>query len=539
MQDKMKKFYNETLEKWKNLDKQQKTKLSITMAIVALTVSFSMFLLLRPEMAVLTQNLTIQETGMIQNELNQAGIRNNLIRNGTAIEVRARDVEQARIHLTQSNIMNDVEFTFEQAIQLSGMGTTEAIKRANLQRNHVSELQSNLTQFEGVDSARIVMDIPEQNNFLIQGDTVASAAIFLTTNRNFDDDQALSIARYVAASTRDLSIDNIEIIDQNARVIFSGSQQSAVGQGQTGIDREAMERQRIRSTIQMSLGPMYDVVNVVDNLVFDWSTSEVLTEMYAPPIPGAEGGGVSSQVLENQSASNINNALEPGLGANNQAVGGIQMGDGMSSEASSRVTDTQYLWNVETERRIVEGDGLVPEQSSIGIITFTNVIYHEEIVMNSDIIEEGMTWEEFKMTRQMTEIEVNPNIIETLIIGTGIPNLSITAYDVPIFYDAEVVPLQLAQILMFVVLAALIFLLAYGLIRRTIVEDEIIEIEPELSVEELLVSSEIEETEEERKLREIQLNGDSDIKRQLSKFVDDKPEAVAQLLRNWINDGWE
>jgi flagellar M-ring protein FliF len=70
--------------------------------------------------------------------------------------------------------------------------------------------------------------------------------------------------------------------------------------------------------------------------------------------------------------------------------------------------------------------------------------------------------------------------------------------------------------------------------------DEITEIEPELSVEELLVSTQMEDEQlaEVERLQEIAFNQESEAKRQIEKFVQEKPEAVAQLLRNWLNEEW-
>ena len=64
---------------------------------------------------------------------------------------------------------------------------------------------------------------------------------------------------------------------------------------------------------------------------------------------------------------------------------------------------------------------------------------------------------------------------------------------------------------------------------------EITEIEPELSVEEMLESSQIIPEE----LDSIEYNEESEIKKQIDKFVDEKPEAVASLLRNWLSEEWE
>ena len=60
------------------------------------------------------------------------------------------------------------------------------------------------------------------------------------------------------------------------------------------------------------------------------------------------------------------------------------------------------------------------------------------------------------------------------------------------------------------------------------------EMEPELSVEDLLATT----RENEPNLDEIELEDKSDTLLMIEKFVDENPEAVALLLRNWINDDW-
>ena len=38
---------------------------------------------------------------------------------------------------------------------------------------------------------------------------------------------------------------------------------------------------------------------------------------------------------------------------------------------------------------------------------------------------------------------------------------------------------------------------------------------------------------------DINLQDKSDVRKAIEKFVDENPEAVALLLRNWIDEGWE
>ena len=63
---------------------------------------------------------------------------------------------------------------------------------------------------------------------------------------------------------------------------------------------------------------------------------------------------------------------------------------------------------------------------------------------------------------------------------------------------------------------------------------KVTETEPELSVEDLLATTK----ENEENLEEIELSDKSETRKMIEKFVDENPEAVAMLLRNWINEDW-
>lgn len=64
---------------------------------------------------------------------------------------------------------------------------------------------------------------------------------------------------------------------------------------------------------------------------------------------------------------------------------------------------------------------------------------------------------------------------------------------------------------------------------------EVTELEPELSVEDLLATT---QEDDKQDLDEIELSDKSETRQLIEKFVDENPEAVALLLRNWINEDW-
>ena len=56
--------------------------------------------------------------------------------------------------------------------------------------------------------------------------------------------------------------------------------------------------------------------------------------------------------------------------------------------------------------------------------------------------------------------------------------------------------------------------------------------EEELSVESLLQST------SEVQLEDISLENETEERRLVNKFVEENPEAAANLLRNWLNEDW-
>lgn len=85
-----------------------------------------------------------------------------------------------------------------------------------------------------------------------------------------------------------------------------------------------------------------------------------------------------------------------------------------------------------------------------------------------------------------------------------------------------------------VILAVLIGVLLIFVFIRGTSPVKVTETEPELSVEDLLATTK----ENEENLEEIELSDKSETRKMIEKFVDENPEAVAMLLRNWINEDW-
>ena len=105
------------------------------------------------------------------------------------------------------------------------------------------------------------------------------------------------------------------------------------------------------------------------------------------------------------------------------------------------------------------------------------------------------------------------------------------AYSENVFFDKEGSSITATDILQVILIVVILALLAF-VVLRSMRGEKHEEEEEELSVENLLQST------PEVQLEDISLENESEERRLVNKFVEENPEAAANLLRNWLNEEW-
>ena len=150
---------------------------------------------------------------------------------------------------------------------------------------------------------------------------------------------------------------------------------------------------------------------------------------------------------------------------------------------------------------------------------------------------DGITWDEYKLANSdRKKLEVDPELYSVVSNACGIAfeDLTIVAYKEPFFVDREsaLSGVEFTDVLQIILIVIILLLLAYVVIR-SFKRDKVEEEQPEeLSVENLLQSMPAEP------LEDIELETKSETRKMIEKFVEENPEAVANLLRNWLNEDW-
>lgn len=148
-----------------------------------------------------------------------------------------------------------------------------------------------------------------------------------------------------------------------------------------------------------------------------------------------------------------------------------------------------------------------------------------------------MTWDEFKSANaDNVEVQIPDNIYNLVSDATGFStdNITIVGYQIPQFVDSVKTTRSFTDYIP-VIFAILILALLGFVVFKSTRPVEVIEQEPELSVEDLLATTK----ENQETVDDIDLNDKSDTRKAIEKFVDENPEATALLLRNWLNDEWK
>ncbi len=542
MQERLRSFFGGLLDKFNNLENGQKVKLGISALVVILVLGVTTYFLTRPNLVMLYDKLTYSDAGQIKAALDDAGIYNKITTtsNGSAIFVNAADNDQAQVEIGTKNLPATQDFTHADAFKTGGMSATESTRQEAFKLASESATARKLRLFEGVTDAAVTITPADNNSFFIDEKSESSISVILTLmpGYNISSANALGMANFLRGTVEGLKLENVYILDQNMNPIYSGQtpQESVLG---SAYELELQKKRELEASLRNQYLPLFDKINVSSNIVFNTDKQSVKSSTLTPPVPDTNTGVPTREETHKSNFTGGNADAEPGVQPNTQTTPTYATGNNTQSSASTSDSIIDRAYNTEETFKELGTGVFMPELSSLSATFYKYRNYDEATITEAQL--NGMTWAEFKATtgQALVPLTIDPQIIESIQKGTGIADVSVTGYEVPMFTDAIVKPLQISQIVMMAILVLLIGLLAFGLIKKT-QADEVTEVEPELSVEDLLVSTQLEEEkEEEMRLKEIEFNKESETKLQIEKFIQERPESVASLLRNWLNEEWE
>lgn len=540
MQEKVKNALENLVNKWKALNLKQ--KITIILIAVSLIMALTLTIVMTNKTTYKRLNsepLDINSIYQLQTQLQDSKIKNRITPDEAYIEVDAKQYQNAKKIVVESGLI-DKGLTFADALSYIGMGTTADTKKEIMKQQKQEELRTTLEEMEDIEKAKVMLYMPDDTNFYLKNQQEASASVVLTTKKDLAQEQIDGIVNTIKAAVQGLDKKNIEVVDSKSNILWSG-EDNVTGGINANYRLEIQRRLDIEDKTESILKQLgYDSVQANANIVIDNDTLTENTRTYTSPIEDSNKGLISQENTSTSSAKNTATATEPGLAANGGDITNYQTGNNAGSEGKSEDRSIRYELNEQVISREKATGKVLLEDSSLAATVTNFRIYRQIDAEAQNLVNDNTTWEQYKdqikaqYAQNPVALQIPNNIQEAIQTATGINNVSLAAYELPIFEDKAIVDRPFDQYAMLALLVLFIALLAFGLIRKT-APAVVTEIEPELSVEEVLETY----GKHQEYVSPIDYDAESEVKKQIEKFVDERPEAVAQLLRNWLSSDWE
>lgn len=528
--DKVKEILGKILDWWNKFTSKQKTAIVAVSAVAVLLLVVVVSLLTRDKYTLLEQCESPAVSSEIIEVLEGADIKYKTSDDALKIYVVTNQISQARLAIGSIGILSDA-YSIDN-VSAGGFSTTEADK----QRRYVVYLESMLTQdlkgFEAVRGASVRLHIPEKDGTLIAEQAPSSAAIKLDLNGTFTPENANAMAKYVALALGNETTEKIMITDTEGNLLFSGEEDySAMGIANNMLQLRQQAEAMVATDVKKVLvgTNQFGNIEVVSRLDIDYSSYEETVHRYYPEDGREEGMIIDQELDESENIGGVSGI--PGTDSNDETTNEWQ--DYEQNESSDSYSHTTYAPN-EMIRHILTNPGVINYGDSSVAITLLS--YHqvtEEEAKDQGLLD-GSSWEEYKAANSADEkITVDEDLYSIVSKATGISEdrIAIVAYRVNTFVDKEGIRVEWTTILSAVLLLLILGLLAFVVLHSMRSKSESTETE-ELSVENLLQSA------PETPVEDIELETKSETRKMIEKFVDENPEAAANLLRNWLNEEW-
>ena len=542
MREKVKEIPEKFKVFWDKYTSKQKTIVIAIICVVLIAIGVVAWLASRPTWSKFQVFDSVDDANTMTKALDDQSITWKASSDGKTIYVHQDDMTNA-LYAMSDNGLTDKGYTWDAAFDNS-MSTTESEKDQKRVLALQSEIRQSLIQYKFIDDANVFINVPETTYTVLSSDDAETAKTSITAsielndkNKDLLDDKTAETLAYWLANTVGTDVKNVIINDTDGKCIYNGNTSDGVGGVLTGGSTEYCNK--LRNTIADNVTTLlircgYDDAQVgTDGIQFDMNKIETLTKEYS--VDDGREYGYPTNLYTYSSKGASGNGGTPGTDSNDSDTDYVNN----SSSGTSNTVDVQKLTDLLTNEKVQnikqETPAIKLADSSLGIVVRKYTVYKEDD-LKADGTLDKTTWDQFiSQNNKISTTTVSTDEINLISAATGVSanKITVLAYNVPQFVSSTKSSNGISNYLMIILTVLIIALLIFVILRGAsplAAEDE----EPELSVEQLLAT-----TKENQSLDDIEFSDKSETRKMIEKFVDENPEAVAQLLRNWLNDEWE
>lgn len=512
-------------EMWGGLEKGHRIRIVVAGLLSVVLLASLVFITSRTKYEPLYYDLSQASAGQVNKSLKDMGIKTKV--DGTTIYVPEGKASELRIQLAADGVIND-EGSIPEPTTSSFYETSEDKKQRYL-REKQNDIERGLRALKGVEWASVQLYIYDDSSFVLdENKTESTAGIIIKMKPGaepLDEKQVNGIVKYVAKSVKGLKPENIEIIDENGIALIQKSEGENGSVG-SNLDMTDGVKKNIEGSIKKFLQKVFGAANVevTAAVKLNFNSEVIDSTEYVAPDQEKNAGIVKNMQEIKKEWVDAGASGAPGTDSNTDVNQYVEA-DTSKAQYSEASNVVNYEIN-EIKKQIVKEQGNI-EALSIAVIINKDSL-KEDVLANPDALQQDV--------KDLVKFATQGFNTQTAAVDDNI-SVKIMKFDTSLkdSIDDEMkkeatqkrnetlimIGTALAAIL---VLGGAVFLV---LKRRSTEQDEFV-----MNDNPYTAATRADGT----PVQDIEFDDKNELKKKLEKFVGQKPEQVAQLLKTWISE---
>lgn len=533
MNEKLKGIKEKITHFWGERSKTQKITLVGSLTLVLLFAVALPFLLTSTNYVPLYNNLSVQEVGQIKEELDARSIPYEVEDGGETIKVPEEQADSLIVDLAGEGIPDSGSIDYSFFSENASWGITDnefdIMKLDAMQ----TELANLIKGIEGVEDAKVMINMPADPVFVSDETEPATASIVLHTQPNykFEAGQITALNHLVSKALPNLPPENIAIMNQYFEYYdIDNNDQSIAGASYSNQQSIKQDIERdLQRRAQQLLGTMVGMENVIVSVTTDVDfTQENRNEELVEPFDEDNMEGLPVSVETIQETYQGNPEVGGVVGTGDEDIPGyeaVENGEGeyeLVKETINNEFNRIHKEIVESPYKLRDIGIQVAVNSAVGTDEDDNVEYLNQADQN--VVEQGI--ESILNSIITTSIdkeygEVTPEEKVSIVFQEF--SGDIMAQDEP----KAGIPVWMYVVGGILIIAVIVLIII--LLRRRAEDEE--EIQEEYYAEET-----VDEPVEVPEIQEEEVSESVIRRKQLEKLAQDRPDEFTKMLRSWMGE---
>jgi flagellar M-ring protein FliF len=362
MNQSLRQLARQLAETWKQLGVNQRVSLVLGGGVVLAGLLGLTLWSSRPDFVLLYGKLDDGEAAKVMAALDDAKVPYQTGRGGSSILVPSDKVYQMRAQLAAKGIPRGEGVGFE-IFDKPNFGISDFVQRANYLRAVQGELARTIGQIDLVESARVMIVMPE-NRLLVDNQRKPTASIFVRTKGNgqLPASAVNSIRFLVANAVEGLQANSVSVVDNLGNVLSENQENdSAAGLSNHQLTaRRNLEQylaKKAEGMLEKALGIGQAIVRVSAEI--NWDTVTRTEEKFDPDGQVARSTTLNDETTTSTTADANGSAGGPaGVASNLADTNGPAATPVNNTQTKKKVTQSQYELSRITSNTLLSAGGL-------------------------------------------------------------------------------------------------------------------------------------------------------------------------------------